>query len=49
MFDGGKNNVTFITEIYQENVYEFDPGDRITDIFFFDGASNFQKNRPNSV
>ncbi len=43
MSEGGKKDATYIDEIFQEKVNEFDLDGRNTDVFFFDGASNIQK------
>ncbi len=43
MSEGGKKDVTYIAEMFQEKVYKFDPDSRSTDVFFFNGASNVQK------
>ncbi len=43
MSEGGKKDVTYITEMFQEKVNEFDPMGRHTDVFFFDRAANVQK------
>ncbi len=41
--EGGKKDATYIAEISQENVNEFDPDGRNMDVFFFDSASNVQE------
>ncbi len=43
MSEGGKKDATYITEMFQEKVYEFDNEGRNKDVSFFDGASNAQK------
>ncbi len=43
MSESGKKDATYIAEMFQEKINEFDPEGRNTDIFFFDGASNVQK------
>lgn len=39
---GGKD-VSYIAEVFMDNVAEYDPGKVNTDLFFCDGASNVQK------
>ena len=43
MSEGGKKDATYIAEMFQDKVNEFDPKGRHTDVFFFDGAANVQK------
>ncbi len=43
MSEGGKNDATYIAEMFQEKVNELDPKGRHTDVFFFDGAANVKK------
>ncbi len=43
MSEGGKKNSTYIAEMFQEKINDFDPTCRHTDVLFFDGAANVQK------
>ena len=43
MAAGGKKDATYIADIFEEKLEEYDPNHTLTDIFFFDGASNVQK------
>ncbi len=43
MLEGGKKDATYIAEMIQEKVNEFDPDSRNTDVLFFNGASKAQK------
>ncbi len=43
MSEGGQKDSTYMAEMFQEMVNEFDPKDRHTDVFVFDGAANAQK------
>ena len=43
MAAGGKKDATYIAEIFEDKVEEYDPNHTLTDLFFFDGASNVQK------
>ncbi len=43
MSEGGKKDATYITEMFQEKVCEFDNEGRKKDVSFFNGASNAQK------
>jgi len=40
---GGKKDATFIAELFEVKVLEYDPQLLCTDVFYFDGASNVQK------
>jgi len=40
---GGKKDAAYISEIFHEKVVEYDPTNTVTDLFYFDGASNVQK------
>ena len=40
---GGGTDVSYIAEVFMDNVVEYDPGKVNTDLFFCDGASNVQK------
>ena len=33
----------YVASLFEEKVDEFDPQNQLTDVFFFDGASNVQK------
>ena len=41
--DGGKKDAAFIAHYMMEFVKLYDPNKTLTDVFFFDGASNVQK------
>ncbi len=41
MSEGGKKDATYIAEMFQEKVNEFNPKGQNTDVFFFDGAAMF--------
>ena len=43
MADGGKKDAAYISGIFEEKIMEYDPKMSLTDIIFFDGASNVQK------
>ena len=43
MAAGGKKDATYISNIFEETVAEYDPSKVHTDLFFVDGASNVQK------
>jgi len=43
MEEGGKKNAEYIAEMFEAKVNEYDAGNLLTDVFFFDGASNVQK------
>jgi hypothetical protein len=43
MQSGGKKDASYIASLFEEKVAEYDPGNVLTDVFFFDGASNVQK------
>ena len=43
MSAGGKKDATYIAQMFEETIIEFDKEKLCTDIFFFDGASNVQK------
>ena len=40
---GGKKDAPFIANLFEEKILECDPHGLLTDVFFFDGASNVQK------
>ena len=40
---GGKKDATFIAELFEVKVLEYDPQLLCTDVFYFDRASNVQK------
>ena len=42
MSDGGKKDATYIMEQFQRKVDQIDTEAKLTDCFFFDGASNVQ-------
>ena len=43
MAEGGKKDASYIADLFEEKVLEYDPQRIYTDVFFFDGASNVQK------
>jgi hypothetical protein len=43
MAAGGKKDASYIADIFEDKVEEYDPTHTLTDIFYFDGASNVQK------
>jgi len=43
MEEGGKKDAVYVASLFEEKVAEFDPRNQLTDVFFFDGASNVQK------
>jgi hypothetical protein len=43
MAEGGKKDVSYIADLFEEKVMEYDPMKTCADVFFFDGASNVQK------
>ena len=43
MASGGKKDATYIADIFAEKVEEYDLNHQLTDVFYFDGASNVQK------
>ena len=40
---GGKKDAPFIAELFESEVEQLDPSKTLTNVFFFDGASNVQK------
>ena len=40
---GGKKDATYIADIFAAKVEEYEPNHQLTDVFYFDGASNVQK------
>ena len=40
---GGKKDASYVAGIFEDKVREYDPNNTLTDLFFFDGASNVQK------
>ena len=42
MAEGGKKDASYIAELFEAKVLEYDPDQLCTDVFFFDGASNVQ-------
>jgi hypothetical protein len=43
MVEGGKKDASYIAELFEVKVMEYDPHFLCTDVFYFDGASNVQK------
>ena len=43
MAAGGKKDATYIFNVFEETVADYDPSKVHTDLFFVDGASNVQK------
>jgi hypothetical protein len=43
MAEGGKKDASYIADLFEEKVMEYDPTKICTDVFYFDGASNVQK------
>jgi hypothetical protein len=43
MAEGGKKDVSYIANLFDKKVMEYDPLKTCTDVFYFDGASNVQK------
>ena len=43
MAAGGKKDAMYIADIFEDKVEEYDPNHSLTDLFYFDGASNVQK------
>jgi hypothetical protein len=43
MAEGGKKDASYIANLFDEKVMEYDPLKTCTDVFYFDGASNVQK------
>jgi hypothetical protein len=43
MAEGGKKDASYIADMFEEKVVEYDPLKIHTDVFYFDGASNVQK------
>jgi len=43
MEEGGKKDAVYVALLFEEKVGKFDPQNKLTDVFFFDGASNVQK------
>jgi len=43
MAAGGKKDASYIADIFEDKVEEYDPNHTLTDLFYFDGASNVQK------
>jgi hypothetical protein len=43
MSEGGKKDASYIADLFEEKVMEYDPMKTCTDVFYFDGASNVQK------
>ncbi len=43
MTKGGKKEASYIADLFEEKVLEYDPQKLYTDVFYFDGASNVQK------
>ena len=44
MAEGGKKDASYIADMFEEKVMEYDHSLKIcTDVFYFDGASNVQK------
>ena len=43
MEEGGKKDAEYVALLFEEKVEEFDPKNQLTNVFFFDGASNVQK------
>jgi hypothetical protein len=43
MAEGGKKDASYIADLFDQKVMEYDPLKRCTDVFYFDGGSNVQK------
>ena len=43
MAEGGKKDASYIADLFDKKVMEYDPMNICTDVFYFDGASNVQK------
>jgi len=43
MAEGGKKDASYVADLFEVKVLEYDPHKLCTDLFFFDGASNVQK------
>jgi hypothetical protein len=43
MAAGGKKDASYIADIFEDKVEEYDPNHTSTDLFYFDGTSNVQK------
>ena len=43
MAEGGKKDASYIADLFEEKVLEYDPQRIYTDVVYFDGASNVQK------
>jgi hypothetical protein len=43
MAEGGKKDASYIADLFDEKVMEYNPLKTCTDVFYFDGASNIQK------
>ena len=43
MAEGGKKDASYIADLFEEKVPEYDSLKICTDVFYFDGASNVQK------
>jgi hypothetical protein len=42
MQEGGKKDATYVAGLFEDKVREYDTNDTLTDMFFFDSASNVQ-------
>jgi hypothetical protein len=43
MAEGGKKDASYIADLFDKKVMEYDPLKTCTDVFYFDGGSNVQK------
>lgn len=43
MAEGGKKDASYIADLFEEKVLEYDPQRIYTDVFYLDGAANVQK------
>jgi hypothetical protein len=43
MAEGGKKDASYVADLFDEKVMEYNPLKICTDVFYFDGASNIQK------
>ncbi len=43
MEEGGKKDAVYVASLFEEKVAKYDLRNQLTDVFFFDGASNVQK------
>jgi hypothetical protein len=43
MAEGGKKDASYMANLFDKKVMEYDPLKTCTDVFYFDGASNLQK------